>query len=209
MIRNIIFDIGGVLIDLDPQRTLQGFARLTTQPVGTFTDNELLGGSGNRLIGQYMCGDVSDNDFFLALQRLCHTGVTVAQIKAVWNDMLLGIPPERIKTIQQLHQHGIRIALLSNINEEHVRTTLRLFAEAELEIGRDIDYAFFSNEMHLAKPDPAIYQEALRQTGFLPEQTLYIDDLLPNIEAGAAFGLQTLHATGNEWIAPVCAQCLQ
>lgn len=209
MIRNIIFDIGGVLIDLNPQRTLQGFARLTTQPVGTFTDNELLGGGGNHLIGQYMCGDVSDNDFFLALQHLCHTGVTVAQIKAVWNDMLLGIPPERVEMIKQLHQHGIRIALLSNINEEHVRTTLRLFAEADLEIGRDIDYAFFSNEMHLAKPDPAIYQEALRQTGFLPEQTLYIDDLLPNIEAGAAFGLQTLHATGNEWIAPVCAQCLQ
>lgn len=203
MIRNIIFDIGGVLIDLDPQRTLQGFARLTTQPVGTFTDNELLGGGGNRLIGQYMCGDVSDNDFFLALQRLCHTGVTVAQIKAIWNDMLLGIPPERVEMIKQLHQHGIRIALLSNINEEHVRTTLRLFSEAGLEIGRDIDYAFFSNEMHLAKPDPAIYREALRQTGFLPEQTLYIDDLLPNIEAGAAFGLQTLHATGNEWIAPV------
>ena len=203
MIRNIIFDIGGVLIDLDPQRTLQGFARLTTQPVGTFTDNELLGGGGNRLIGQYMCGDVSDNDFFLALQRLCHTGVTVAQIKAIWNDMLLGIPPERVEMIKQLHQHGIRIALLSNINEEHVLTTLRLFTEAGLEIGRDIDYAFFSNEMHLAKPDPAIYREALRQTGFLPEQTLYIDDLLPNIEAGAAFGLQTLHATGNEWIAPV------
>ena len=156
MIRNIIFDIGGVLIDLDPQRTLQSFARLTTQPVGTFTDNELLGGGGNRLIGQYMCGDVSDNDFFLALQHLCHTGVTVAQIKAVWNDMLLGIPPERVEMIKQLHQHGIRIALLSNINEEHVRTTLRLFAEAGLEIGRDIDYAFFSNEMQLAKPDPAV-----------------------------------------------------
>ncbi|MCM1035295.1 MAG: HAD family phosphatase [Paludibacter sp.] len=203
MIRNLIFDIGGVLIDLEPQRTLQALGRLSAQPIGQFSDKELLGGGGSDLVGKYMCGNITNEDFFGALQQLSHPEVTIDQLQEAWNSMLLGLPQQRVNIIRTLHQQGIRIALLSNINDAHLQRTRQLFAEADLQIGRDIDYAFFSNEMHLAKPDASIYREVLNQTGFVPEDTLYIDDLEENIRAGATFGLHTLQAVGDEWIDPV------
>lgn len=203
MIRNLIFDIGGVLIDLDPQRTLQAFSRLTSEPMQAFSSAELLGGGGSDLIGQYMCGNITNDDFLHALQSLTRPEISQDAIREAWNSMLLCLPKQRVETIQILHKQGIRIALLSNINEEHLNTTLRMFEDANLQIGRDIDYAFFSNEMHLAKPDPTIYKEVLLRTGFIPQETLYIDDLPQNIQAGAVYGLQTLQALGDEWIVPV------
>lgn len=192
-----------MLINLDPQRTLHALSGMAAQPLGKFSDAELLGGGGSDLIGQYMCGNVSNDDFLHTLQRLCRPDVSLDAIRSAWNSMLLCLPQQRVDTIRILHRQGVRIALLSNINEEHLNTTLRMFAEADLEIGRDIDYAFFSNEMHHAKPAPAIYKAMLQRTGFVPQETLYIDDLPQNIEAGAAFGLQTLQAIGDEWLNPV------
>lgn len=200
MIRNIIFDIGGVLIDLQPQRTLDALRALSRQPIEELSDRELLGGGNNRIVDAYMTGEISDVEFFSGLQQTAKAGVSIAELKEAWNAMLLGLPETRVRTIKSLHKEGVKIALLSNINEEHLHTTKQIFKRADFQLVRDYDYAFYSNELHLAKPNQEIYRIALEKTGFVPEETLYIDDLQQNIEAGATFGLQTLCATGDEWV---------
>lgn len=205
MIRNLIFDIGGVLIDLDPQRTLDAFAPLLKGSCPQFTDLSLLGGGGSDVIGDYMRGELSNDEFLTTLLSLCKEGTTKTAVVEAWNKMLLGFPQERARTIDQLHKAGFRIALLSNINDEHLKLTRQLLQEVGLEVGQNIDFAFFSNEVHLAKPDRAIYELALQRTGFDPAHTLYIDDLEPNIAAGRAMGLQTCLAKGDEWLPVVSA----
>lgn len=200
MIRNLIFDIGGVLIDLQPQRTLDALRALSAQPIDRLSDRELLGGGQNALVDKYMTGDISDEDFFKTLLKTAKPNVTVADLKRAWDAMLIELPQRRVQKIKELHNRGIRIALLSNINDEHLRITKGIFAQADFQQGRDYDYAFFSNELHLAKPDAAIYHLALKETQFVPEATLYIDDLQQNIEAGEKAGMKTVCALGDEWM---------
>ena len=200
MIRNIIFDIGGVLIDLQPQRTLDALRALSAQPIDRLSDRELLGGGQNALVDKYMTGDISDEDFFKTLLKTAKPNFTVVDLKKAWDAMLIELPQRRVQKIKELHARGIRIALLSNINDEHLRITKGIFAQADFQQGRDYDYAFFSNELHLAKPDAAIYHLTLKETQFVPEETLYIDDLQQNIEAGEKAGMKAVCALGDEWM---------
>lgn len=200
MIRNIIFDIGGVLIDLQPQRTLSALRLLSVLPIEELSDRSLLGGGQNELVDKYMTGEIADEAFFEALLTHAKEGVTTEDLRRAWNSMMIDLPARRIEAIKALHREGVRVALLSNINDEHLRVTKGMFAKSDFLLGRDYDYAFYSNELHLAKPDAAIYRLVLSQTGFTADETLYIDDLAQNVAAGEDAGLKGLCATGDEWL---------
>lgn len=200
MIRNIIFDIGGVLIDLQPQRTLSALRALLDEPIEELSDRSLLGGGQNELVDKYMTGDIADEAFFAGLLSHARAGVKTEDLRCAWDSMMIGLPARRVEAIQSLHREGVRVALLSNINDEHLRVTKEMFAKADFMLGRDYDYAFYSNELHLAKPDVSIYRLVLEQTGLAPEETLYIDDLAQNVAAAEGVGLKGLCATGDEWL---------
>ncbi len=200
MIRNIIFDIGGVLIDLQPQRTLSALRALLDETIEELSDRSLLGGGQNEWVDKYMTGDIADEAFFAGLLNHAKAGVKTEDLRCAWDSMMMGLPARRVEAIQSLHREGVRVALLSNINDEHLRVTKEMFAKADFLLGRDYDYAFYSNELHLAKPDAAIYRLVLEQTGFAPEETLYIDDLTQNVAAAEGVGLKGLCATGDEWL---------
>ena len=200
-IKNILFDLGGVLIDLDTSRPIRAFAALIADdahaPVSAM---DLLGGGESELVQQYQVGAISSDTFFDSIQALCRPGTTRAQLVQAWRAMLLSLPPHRLAKIRELKKAGYNIYILSNINEDHVHWTLEHFREWGIEVGRDIDQVFFSNEMHLAKPDIRCFQEVIRSTGINPAETLYIDDLPQNIEAGKRVGFITLQALGDAWL---------
>ena len=196
--KNILFDLGGVLIDLDVRRTLDAFHALLPPSLdlhtASLTANSLLGGHDSELIDRYQTGDISTDEFIRAILSVCRPGTTAEQVREAWFAMLLGMPQERCQLLHQLAEQGYAIYVLSNINEMHVEWTLAHCPELQC-----AQRLFFSNEIHLAKPDPRCYELVLRETGIRPEETIYIDDLPANIEAGQSFGFQTLLADTPSW----------
>lgn len=204
-IQNYFFDLGGVLMDLDVNRTLQAMVALMPHrgmkdDISSFSANDLFGVGENTLMADYQDGTIGTDAFFAALQPMCRPDVKRQQMLEAWDAMLLGIPPQRLETLRRLRQQGKQVFILSNINEEHLRWTREHFEQIGLLIGEDVCEAFFSNEMGMSKPDPKIYAEAIRRANVDPAETLYIDDMQVNVDAGAKWGLQTLCAKGDEWL---------
>ncbi len=203
MIKNIVFDLGHVLIDIDPKRSLRAFGALVRPQTDKqlITADGLLGGHSSKLIDAYQVGQINTEQFIQSILPYCREGVTGKQIMDAWLAMLLPFQTEKAQLLRQLHAKGIPFYILSNINDSHVEWTRQNCAELQLSAG-----LFFSNEMHAAKPDDQAYQILIDRTGIIPSQTLYIDDLPANIEAGKRFGFQCLQATDDESWMPVVQQ---
>lgn len=204
-IQNYFFDLGGVLMDLDVERTLRAIVALMpqdlkTDEVGCFSANDLFGVGENRLMADYQDGTIGTDVFVAALLPRCRPGVSREQVLEAWDAMLLGVPVRRLEALRQLRRQGKKIFLLSNNNEEHLRWTRVHFNQIGLRMGEDVCEAFFSNEMGVSKPNPRIFEEAIRRSGVNPDETLYIDDMQVNVDAGARCGLQPLCAKGDEWV---------
>lgn len=201
MIRNFLFDLGGVLIDLDVQRSITAICNLLeTQGNGQTPVSalDLLGGGETEFMQKYQTGDISTEEFVNTILSLCKPGTTKQQVVDAWFAMLLSFPKHRIDKIRALRDAGYHVYLLSNINELHVEWTVAHFKEWG---ATDLfDAIFFSNEIHLAKPDIRCYEKVLNDTGINPQETLYIDDLAKNIEAGQKAGFQCFQALGDEWL---------
>ena len=206
-IQNYFFDLGGVLMDLDVNRTLQAMVALMPEKnasgIGSFSANDFFGVGENTLMADYQDGTIGTDAFVEALQAYCRPDVTRAELLEAWNAMLLGITQKRIEALRQLRKQGKQVFILSNINEEHLRWTREHFDQIGLRIGEDVCEAFFSNEMGMSKPNPRIFEEAIRRAGVNPAETLYIDDMRVNVDAGAQWGLHTLCAKGDEWIGKI------
>ena len=205
MTKNLLFDLGGVLIDLDVQRSLNAMHALTDgqHAVTQVTADGLLGGHDSELINLYQTGDITTDHFIGTILKSCKEGTTRAQVEEAWFAMLLGIKDSKRELLNRLKEKGYGIYILSNINELHVEWVLEHCPELQ-----KADGLFFSNEMHLSKPDPRCYSRVLEQTGIRADETLYIDDLRPNIEAGIRAGFRCMHVTDDTWIVTVAKELL-
>lgn len=208
---NFLFDLGHVLIDIEPKRTLQAFAALLDgKPSGDndakplLTADGLLGGHTSRLIDLYQLGQITTDQFADTALLACRKGVTRQQVLDAWLAMLLPFKPEKAQLLRQLHEHHIPFYILSNINDSHVLWTRTNCPELQLASG-----IFFSNEMHIAKPAPEAYQYVIDHTGIIPSETLYIDDLTPNLEAGQCLGFRWLQATDDDAWMPVVRKVIE
>lgn len=218
MIRNILFDLGNVLIDVDIRKTLAAYQALITDPnPGSFphrareskgrqadrlignsntiiTAGDLIGAGESELVAKYQVGAVSTDEFVETILKICKPGTTRKEVIDAWMAMLIGIPEERRQKVMELHKQGYKLYVLSNINELHA-----VWTREQLR-GIPFEAVYFSNEMGMAKPDARCYERVIRETGIVPEETLYIDDLPENIEAGKRAGLQCfLNSKNNEW----------
>lgn len=202
MIKNFFFDLGNVLLDIDPQRTLDQLSKLIACDA-PFSPSDLFGTGANKLVADYQEGTITSDLFFESIRSLCRPHTTTQQIIEAWDAMLIRIPPTRVEAIRRLRDKGHNVYILSNINEEHLRWARNHFDEVGLTFGKDINTAFFSNEMHLAKPDLRIFSQAIRTSRVNPSETLYIDDQQKNIDAGAKMGFHVLCAVRDQWLEPI------
>ena len=194
-IRNLIFDFGGVLLDIDIRRTVAAFAALGLpglDPFDTHPRNAVV-------FLRLELGQITERQFVEQLQALVPDGNPVpapAQLLDAWNAMLLPYDWRRFELLDRLRAEGRRIFLLSNTNLPHRRCFIDRFDRGN-PAGRPFesyfDRCFWSDEMHLRKPAPEIYLDVLREEGLRAPETLFIDDNSPNTDAARELGIRTFH----------------
>jgi FMN phosphatase YigB (HAD superfamily) len=194
--KNIIFDLGNVLVSLDLDRCLSAFHRLDVADVGG-----LMGSTAFRqLIDDTEVGLIDEHECIRQMRQIGHITASDAAIAAAWNALLVEISDERKQRLLQLHER-YSVFLLSNTNALHWHYCAdRLFPMGQKGVDDYFDRVFLSYEMHLAKPSPAIFTEALRQAGIRADETLFIDDREENCVAAQQIGLKTYHNHQiNDW----------
>lgn len=183
MIQNLIFDLGGVHYALAYGQTQTALTALQ-QPGSPELPYALLAQA--ELFNQYERGELTTPDFRARLRSEFGLVATDQQLDQAWNRMLLHLIPTSVPLIQSLSQH-YRVALLSNINELHYQA----IAEECAPLFAAFERCFFSYQIGLRKPEPAIFAHVLDDLGFDLTQTLFVDDSVHNIAAAQKLGLTT------------------
>lgn len=190
-IKNLIFDLGGVILDLSVPATLESFARLSGLGFEKVVD--LYYAEAGFL--QYEKGLISDADFRDFVRGVYSVKATDAQLDACWNAMLLGIPLVKLQLLSRL-MNRYRVFLLSNTNNIHLEYINHVILPG-VTGGTSLDPFFhktyYSHVMKKRKPDAEIFEQVLQENDLRPEETLFLDDHPKNIEGAAAVGIRTLH----------------
>ena len=199
---NLIFDLGGVLIDLDVNRMLKGFEGVGLDPRMFMAESAEKGAttvcegmSVGQLLSDYQTGDISTEELLETILPECRPGTTQEQLVEAWNHCLVDIPRERLETVRRWREKGHRTYMLSNTNDLHWRyISTRCFGGEGLGLEDCFDGVFLSHEMRLAKPDAEIYRSMLQRLGVRAEDCWFVDDAQVNVEAARKEGLQA------EWL---------
>lgn len=190
-IKNIIFDLGNVVIDIDPQLTYEAFAALS--PTKTAPEIEEII-KEDKLWHTYEKGLISDIEFRDLMREKLVLEATDSEIDYAFNALLLDIDPIRINLVERLSKK-YRIFVLSNTSQIHmVEFENILYRCTEREsIWPIFEKPYFSFDMGKMKPEPEIYLQLLNESQLKANETLFIDDLQANIEAAKLLGINTIH----------------
>ena len=196
-IKNLIFDLGGVILDLSVDTTLQSLAELSG--IDTNKVRQLFVDSPE--FESYEKGEISDSDFRTFVRRLYNIEVADNVLDDCWNAMLVGFPLKKLQLLQSLKKTH-KVFLLSNTNNIHVHyinnTLLPKVNQNSLE---DFFHrSYYSHRMKKRKPDPEIFQEVLEKENLDPHQTLFLDDNKSNVEGAGKLGIKTVHVVNPNMI---------
>ena len=185
-IRNIIFDLGGVLLNIDPKKTIDAFGKLGME--------QLVGDKGlsydHEIFYQMEQGKITPEEFRNGVRQLLPKEVSDDEIDTAWTAMLLDFPAIRVELIKNL-RNDFKIYLFSNTNAIHVEKFHSIFRKQHgFEVSPLFDKDFYSNEIGYRKPSPESFKEIIRLSGINPEESLFIDDSFPNVESAIASGLK-------------------
>ena len=188
-IKNIVLDLGGVLVDLDFKSAINGL-----QKAGFANVKEQLQAFDREGIFQkFELGEMTAEEFRSAIRENSTVTLTDEEVDALWNLMLLEIPREKLELILDLRGKYM-VYLLSNTNSIHWDYVCKnAFNYRGFRVNDYFEKTFLSFEMHLAKPDKAIFEKMLEDANLLAEETLFIDDSEANCKAAAEVGIHTHH----------------
>ena len=188
---NLLFDFGGVIINIDYQRTLDAMRGLHRHG----STIEFTQAAQSELFDQMETGRLTPQEFRAGLRATYELQATDDELDAAWNAMLLDVPTERLALIAELRAQGYQTALLSNTNQIHIEQinhVLRAQYGFEHGIADCLDRVFYSQQVGLRKPGEEIFRHALREMNWKAEETLFIEDSFQHIETARRLGLHTL-----------------
>jgi len=188
-IRNIIFDYGGVIIDLDYGRTEEAFKKLGVKDFEHHF-NQL---TQTPLFDDFDKGKISETEFRHRLNQQVGAQFTDEQIDGAWNAMLLGIRSDKLKLLGEIYP-DFRIYLLSNTNLIHIKYITKYLVRAYGRANLDtyFDKVYYSFTTGFRKPDREMFMKVINDNDLKPSETLYIDDSPQHIEGAKAVGLQAV-----------------
>ena len=179
MIKNIILDLGVVTVRLDKQRCIDAFVGLGMTDIDKHISNCKQYG----LFGAIELGEMSNAEFYKRMREDNNLTATDSEIDAAWNAFILDTPTGLQNMLHNL-KNKYRIYLLSNTNQIHYDYWAEycMGTEGGNTVAECFDKCYLSNELHLAKPDPKIYKAVMTDMKAKPEECLYLDDNLQNVE---------------------------
>ncbi len=197
-IKNVVFDFGGVLVDLDKQRCTDAFRRIGAEAVSKYVDECRT----EDFFHDLEIGRISVAEFCAAVRK--HSPECIASDESIcntWNMLLTGIPKRRLQKLLMLKDR-FRLFVLSNTNPIHWQKAVADFFPFN---GHTIDdyfeQVYLSYEMRMAKPDSTIFRKVLIDAGLTAEETLFIDDSPVNCAAASEVGINArLVASGDQWL---------
>lgn len=188
----IIFDLGGVILNLRYENTLEKFAEILDKPVEPFYTKK----QQTSLFDDYEKGLITSQEFRLGIRELLNESITDEEIDLAWNAMLLDLPVERVEMLKALGKK-MRIFLLSNTNEIHIDAFNQIVNNT---LGEDFgdfkqlfERAYYSYEMADRKPHTSIFEKVIVDNNLDKEKTLFIDDSIQHVEGAKKAGLHAHH----------------
>ncbi len=185
----IIFDLGGVIINIDPSLTHKAFDELGVSQIDkqfTFTHQE-------KIYKDFEVGKISIAEFRDSFRKFIEKPVSDTEIDAAWNAMLLDIPQHRIELLRSL-KSKYQTYLLSNANIIHVDSINRYLLEkySIRSLNPLFDTCYFSQDIGMRKPNAQAYQHILNKHDLNPKETLFFDDNADNVDAAEKLGIQSV-----------------
>ena len=195
--KNLLFDLGGVILDLKRSACVEAFKKLGLE-------------NAENVFGEYSQtgvflaleeGLVSPEEFRAEVRTLLTQNVTDDEIDDAFGEFLVGIPLHRLKALEKLRE-DYRIYLLSNTNPIHINKKIKeFFGVDNKELDNYFDGKVLSYLAKASKPNPKIFEYTINHLGIKPEETLFLDDSQRNLDAASKFGFGVaLVEPGTEFV---------
>lgn len=196
-IKNVIFDLGGVIINIDFQYTYEAFAKLgNTDILSVIKRFEEI-----QIFKRYEKGEFSDQEILDLFRREFNSNASDEELIKAWNELLLDIPNARVELLKSLKSQ-YRTFLLSNTNNIHIQEVNNILHRSSGVPNLDhlFEKIYYSYDIKMSKPDLEIYQHVLKQNNLKAEETVFIDDNKDNIVGAKAAGLHVIHVQASDTI---------
>mgnify|MGYP000859512940 FL=1 len=189
-IKNIIFDLGGVILNIDYALSVKAFKQLGIEEFEEMYSKM----KQNDLFDKLETGMITRNAFINEIQKHCPIAIHESDIVNAWNAMLLDFPLRRLQILQQLQLH-FNTFLLSNTNEIHEAEFNKRLQQTcgYPTMAVFFDKIYLSHRVGMRKPSPEIFEKILNENNLKAAETLFIDDSFQHIEGAQKVGIQTIH----------------
>ncbi|MBQ4367857.1 MAG: HAD family phosphatase [Muribaculaceae bacterium] len=196
-IKNLVFDLGGVVFHIDREHAVQCFKEVGVEQADVFLDPFEQKG----IFGDLEAGRISDEEFRVALSRMCGHELSWEDCRHGWKGYFTGIPDGNLDMLERLRREGYRMVLLSNTNPYMMSWARSTDFDGR---GNPLDHYFdalyLSYECRVMKPHRRIFEMMLHGEGIDPDETIFIDDSRHNTEAAQRLGIHTYcPASADEW----------
>ena len=205
-IKNIIFDLGGVILNLDYTKTVDEFKK-----IGLLNFQDLYSQKmQNILFDDFEKGEVSSAEFISYLIDSENLKIKEIDFINAWNAMLLEIPMKKLEFIDALKK-DYKVFLLSNTNEIHINKFEDDLKKNNMlnQFYKCFDKVYYSSRMGKRKPDENCFKQVLEENQLVPQQTLFIDDSVQHIKGAKRIGIETFHLEKNKSIIDLVPDIIQ
>lgn len=192
MVKNVVLDLGGVVIELAEERCIEAFKALGYTEIEAMLDLYVQSGPFFEL----ETGTLPTAAFYDMMRSLCPAAKSDMDIQQAFNSFLVDLPIERLRTIRQARSAGLKMFALSNTNPIMYPTWIdTAFRQEGLAIGDYFHGIVASFQERCCKPDPGIFEILLRRYDLNGDQTLFMDDSPVNCEAARSCGIHSVCIT--------------
>ena len=203
-IKSIIFDLGGVLLNISYQNAIEEFEKLGIENSSAFYSKK----SQTNIFNLLETGEISENEFVKVIKKSCKS-VTPKQILYAWNSMLLDLPKKRINLLINLKKE-YQIFLLSNTNKIHIDKFQNIIGKEEYDKFYNLfNKIYYSHEIGIRKPNAEAFRLILDENNLKAKEVLFVDDSPQHIEGAKKLGIQPYHLQDNEEITTIFPDIVQ